>query len=736
MNLTRRKFLKVAAATGAAGMASTRIFSPLSANPDTPPDPPKYVNTFCELCFWNCGVIAKVSNGKVIKLEGNPLAIRNRGRLCGRGNAGLGLLYDPDRLKEPMINTGERGNPRWKTASWDEALGFTAEKMLRIKETYGPEAVSLISHGKGGSWWKHMLKAYGTENLSAPSFTQCRGSRDTGFTLTFGSGAGSPEYFDFRNSRFIVLIGSHFGENAHNALVQDLMDGISGGAKLVVLDPRLSNIASKADWWLPVKPATDIALMLAWMHVIINEELYDREYIAKYATGLKRLKEEVRENTPEWAAVETEIPARTIVEVARAMAREKPNVCIGAGRFNAWYGDDSQRSRAIALLNALMGSWGREGGYYFPAPGGVAGYPGTPSYPSTEKDELTGDFPYALPPTTTAIREATITGKPYPVKGWIAYGSNLLKTLPNSDETIKAINNLDLMVAVDVLPYEVINYSDVVLPECTYLERYDDLNLTRMKEFEVAIRQPAVKPLFKSKPSWWIVKELGKKLGLAEYFPWQDAKEYLKERCAQDRLNFHELQKRGVIRSPHRTSPFITAENQPSFDTDSGRIELYSEALKDEGYDPVPKFTKHAEPPEGYFRLIFGRSPLHTFSRTTNNFMLTDLRSENELWINTAKARELNLKHGEYVGLVNQDGVKAPTTIKVKVTERIRGDCVYMYHGFGVISSALTRANRKGISTDSLITSYKTEPLTGTLALRGNFVKIIKPDQAGSGEEV
>jgi len=204
------------------------------------------IPTFCELCFWNCGLIAKVENGKVVKIDGNPMSLRGRGRLCGRGNAALGALYDPDRLKNPMINTGKRGEPVWKQATWDEALTLIAGKMKGIKEKYGPESIALIYHGTGASFWKHLLHAYGSTLSAAPSFAQCRGPRDVGFYLTFGSDVGSPEYYDFSKSKYIVLFGSHLGENAHNSQVQDIMNGLADGAKMTVVDPRLSNIRLKS----------------------------------------------------------------------------------------------------------------------------------------------------------------------------------------------------------------------------------------------------------------------------------------------------------------------------------------------------------------------------------------------------------------------------------------------------------------------------------------------------------
>jgi len=726
--MSRRNFLKVTSVTGAGVAVTSALPDKVMSWAEAKDTEMQAVPTFCEICFWNCGLVAKVQNGKVVKLDGNPLSYRGRGRLCGRGNGGLGSLYDPDRIKTPLINTGKRGDPKWKQASWDDALGLVAEKLTAIKKQHGPEAVALFSHGTGGAFWKHLLKAYGSGNYTAPSFAQCRGPRDVGFTLTFGNEVGSPEFYDFSESRYIVLLGSHLGENAHNSQVQDLILGLERGAKLCVVDPRLSNVAAKADHWLAIKPATDLALLLAWIKVIVDEELYDAAYLKEYATGLPELKAAVAACTPQWAASETDIPAEKIVQVARELASRKPNVVVSGGRFSAWYGDDAQRSRAIALLNALLGSWGRPGGIYLPAGGGVPEYPGLPDYPAHRDDlpKLDGAYPFALNQTTTSIRQAAITGKPHAMKGWLVYGCNLLKTLPDKNETIKAINNLDLLVAIDILPADITDWADVVLPECTYLERHDTLSLGKFKEFEVAIRQPAVAPLFESKPSWWITKELANKLGLGTYFPWKDGEEYLRVRCQTGGINFAELQQKGVLTSKEKSAPYISAGKEPEFSTPSGKIELYSAQLADQGFDPVPTYTKHPQPPDGFFRLLFGRQPLHTFSRTTNNFLLDDLVPTNSLWVNTRTARSLGLVDGEQVRLVNENGVRSLTPLKVRHTQRLRPDALYTAHGFGVRAPGMTRAYNKGVGDEEMLGKYSIDPLMGGTGLRHNFVKIVK----------
>ncbi len=226
--------------------------------------------------------------------------------------------------------------------------------------------MALFSHGIGGTFLKHTMKAYGTPNLTAPSYAQCRGPRDVGFKLTFGEDVGSPERTDIRNARCLVLIGSHLGENMHNTQVQEFAEAIGAGARIIAVDPRFSVAASKADWYLPIKPGTDIALLLAWMNVLVSEELYDRDYVEAHGFGFEAFAAEVAPFTPEWAYTRDRHRAAVIRETAREMARHRPATLVHPGRHVTWYGDDAQRSRAIALLNALLGSWGRKGGFCVP----------------------------------------------------------------------------------------------------------------------------------------------------------------------------------------------------------------------------------------------------------------------------------------------------------------------------------------------------------------------------------
>ncbi len=729
-SLSRRRFLKITGATfGSAVAVSSLSLVVKGAKKVEEKSGGKTVKgiqkipTFCDICFWKCGAIAYVKDGKLWKITGNPEDPLSKGRLCPRGTGGIGAHYDDNRLKAPLLRKGKRGEEKFVKVTWDEALDFIAKKMKKIKSEYGPESMTLFSHGIGGAFLKHLMKAYGTPNITAPSFAQCRGPREIGFDLTYGDAIGSPERTDIKNTKCLVLIGSHLGENMHNTQVQEFAEAVQKGATIITVDPRFSVAASKAKYYLPIKPGTDIALLLAWMNVIVSEKLFDEKFIDKYAFGFEQFKYEISQYTPEWAYIQTTIDPDLIRESAREMARYKPATIIHPGRHTSWYGDDTQRSRAIALLNALMGNWGKKGGFYNPYNVSVPKY-SYPPYPKSEKgaaDNPHHKYPFAEgEKLSTGLRDATLTENPYPIKGWFVYATNLTQSLPNTQETIDAIQKLDLMVVVDVVPSEIAGWADVVLPESVYLERYDDLNTALFRQSFVSLRQPVVDSPDDQKPNWWIAKQLGKKLGLEKYFPWKDVEEYLDTRLKKVGLSLNELKKKGVIKG--EKEPIYLGENEePEFYTPSGKIEFYSLQLKEAGFDPVPKFNKPEEPPVGYFRLLFGRAPVHSFSKTQSNKYLSDLMSENEVWINADVAKRYGIKNGEFIKLKNQDGVIS-NKVKVKVTERIRTDCVYMVHGFGQRSKMYRKTFNKGASDSQLITKYKTDPIMGGTGMNVNFV--------------
>lgn len=725
--ISRRRFLKISGATVGVAAAGSGILKGTQLLDSSSPEQLKgtqKIPTFCDICFWKCGAIASVKDGKLWKVEGNPEDPLSHGRLCPRGTGGVGAHFDPDRLRTPLIRRKERGKEEWVEVTWDEALDYIAVRMQAIRKSSGPESVALFSHGIGGNFFKHTLKAFGTPNISAPSFAQCRGPRDVGFRLTFGEDVSSPERTDIANAQCLVLIGSHLGENMHNTQVQEFAEAIGKGASVIVVDPRFSVAAGKARYYLPIKPGTDLALLLSWMHIIVKEGLFDKEYVQRHGFGYEQFAASLASYTPAWAYTETGIEPELIVQTAREMARYRPATLVHPGRHVTWYGDDTQRSRAIALLNALLGSWGRKGGFYTPVSMDVPTYP-YPDYPKPAREKVDNPdrrYPFAHETITTGIREATLTGKPYPVKGWFVYATNLLHALPNEEETIRAMQNLDLLVVIDVVPSEIAGWADVVLPESVYLERHDDLNVEWFREPFIALRQPVVESPHDQKPGWWMAKRLAEKLGLGHFYPWKTIEEYFGQRLNAAGYSLDDLKKHGIIRGAKQ--PIYFDEGVPAeFPTPSGKIEFYSLQLAKAGFDPVPRYTRPAAGPPGSFRLLYGRSPVHSFSRTQSNRILSDMMDENEVWINADVARRYGLKSGEYVRLVNQDNIIS-NRVKVKATERIRPECVYMVHGFGHTAKGLRHPFMKGASDAQLLTRYAVDPLMGGTGTNVNFVTI------------
>ncbi len=758
LTISRRSFLRSALAGGGGlALAGARLRDAAAAGLERAGLPVPWFRqgkiettyNYCDICPWRCGIVVQSVNGRVHKIEGNPADPKSRGKLCARGQGGVSFMYDPDRLRAPMIRTGERGEGKFKEVTWQEALDYTAEKLNAIAAEHGPESVAILGHTSGDFWFTdYFAQAWGTPNAAKPSSSLCTSPREEAAKLTYGLAIGGHEPVDWDAIECIVLVGSHIGEDSRNTVMQDFANAYARGAEVIVVDPRFSTVAAKSNHWLPIKPATDTALLLAWMNVIIGEGLYDKEYVEQWAIGFDELAAHVQEFTPEWAAEITELSAEQIRTTARTMAAKGPRAAIVPGRHTTWYGNDSQRMRAIYMVNALLGAYGREGGIYFSKSPYIEAYPHPPftvagssggcsAEPGQESDTL------PLGPTgkaradgvrvrfhrgataTQELIEPMITGDPYFIKGLIAYGVNLLNTVPSVPRTLEAIKKLDFFLAVDVLPQEHIAWADVVFPEASYLERYDELWTVAHKTPYIAMREPAADPLYDTKPAWWMVRELGLRMGLEKFFKWETIEEYLNERLMSIGSSLDKLRENNGVLIQKGKAFLADFGDASPFPTPSGKIELYSETLAVLGEDPMPRYTPVEEPPDGSFRLLYGRHPVHTFAKTQNTPALHEVYPENELWLNADAAAKQGVRNGEYVWLENQDGVR-DGPIKVMATERIRPDAVYMVHGFGQNAPGLTRAHGRGASDNRLITRYALDKISGGAGMRVNFVRIVK----------
>lgn len=375
--MTRRTFLKSSAVGASALLFAESAIRSLSEGlssrgvpvPWYRKDNLRTTYNYCDICPWRCGIIVKSAGNRVYKIDGNPKDPKSRGRLCARGQAGVSFTNDPDRLKEPLIRIGERGEGKFKTASWEQALDFSAQKLKALKDKYGPEALAVFGHTSGDFWFTdYFAQAFGSVNSAKPSVSMCTSPREEAATITFGRTIGNHEPVDWDKTNCIALLGTHIGEDARNTMMQDLANARARGAKLIVVDPRYSSAAMKADYWLPIKPGTDTALLLAWMNVLVGEKLYDANFVQRWTVGFEKLAEHVKPFTPEWAEKITDIAAEKIRATARELGRNRPQAVIVPGRHVVWYGNDTQRMRAEYIILGLLGSLGRPGGLYFNKP--------------------------------------------------------------------------------------------------------------------------------------------------------------------------------------------------------------------------------------------------------------------------------------------------------------------------------------------------------------------------------
>ena len=748
MNLTRRKFLQ-AATIAAASVPLSKVVARAEDDPGIakapliPPGSFKDTKTVtggvCEMCFWRCQLVGKVRDDRLLKLEGNPKSIDNGQALCARGNAGVKLVYDPDRLKYPMKNVGERGKPKWQKISWQEALDTCAAKLQSTVDKYGAKGIGVWYHGASAHYPTAFFEFLGVPNMYEPAFYQCRGQTAMAMMQTLGFVPN--EDVDMANSKAMLLIGSHIGENIHLSHVKNFIKGLQNGSKLVVVDPRFSASAAKADIWVKIKPATDTAFLLGMMNYMIQKGIYNKPFVDKYCMGFKQLTEHVSEWTLQKTAAECDIPASQIKEVAELLAKNAPNVSIHPGRHACWYGDDFQRVRANACLTGLLGA--------MDCPGGVLRInrmsTGHVHWPEVEHDEdpeefalaeMEEKFPFRPPGTPPdMIRDAMITGKPYPIKSLVVWGTNSIKTMPQQEKTIKAIKDMDFVMVTDVSPTDVTMWADILLPEACYLERYDHIekgtqwNQSEKPQQFIAARMPLIEPMFERKDPVWIINQLATRMGFGKDIPVKNQEEYVDHMLEEADLSIAKLRALDGIYIQDGKSPYLKPGEEPTFATDSGKIEFFSEALEDEDFSPLPAYLKAEQPPKGFARLIYGRSPVQTFNRSNNNMWLAHEMPENPMWINDKSAKAMGLKDGDRIYLENQDGKRSVGSTIVKVTPGIRKDVIFIAHGYGTYNPAMTVGYDKGIDDNSLNTKAKIEGETGVCGMRINFVRVVKDNK-------
>ncbi len=680
----------------------------------------KVVPGVCIVCPWHCPTEVFVRGNEVVYVRGNENAPNTTTR-CVKGIASLHLTKDRDRLLDPM-KKDKNGN--FKKVSWDDAYSFIAEKLIDIKAKYGPEAVAYLWHLDSNEMFSFHLftQLYGTPNWTGHG-AACDQSRRLAGMMTYGHPLPTKDY---ENSRFIMLWGEDpLGPNQSLHENRELVEVIKRKAKLVIVDPYRNRAAEKADLWLPINPGTDGALALAMAHRIIETGAYDAEFCENYVYGLDAFAEHVREKgyTPQWAEGITGIDAKTIIDLADEFARTKPAVMDGLkGIVN--YTNGFQALRTIFILNAITGNIDGPGNLILKEAGPLwvpiqipeeeIAVPERPILSAAMGYPLAPDIPSQLFP------KAVLEGDPYPLKALFFHIVNPAQSDPNTSLFRKMMAELELSVTIDIYMSETAQLSDIVLPEASFYERAE-VRESLWSGPQVIMSQPAIPCMGNSKPLYEIMKGLAEKMGYGRYFEWDTWEDWAKNVVSFLPVSFEELKEKGVWHGELRYHKY----REEGFQTSTDRIEIYSETLAENGYDPMPVYEEdqRVKPDSEYpFQLINAKMQYHCGTHTQNNPYLMEIEGENWAELSTQDAGELAVSDGDKVELASPIG---KVTISVRVKEGLKPGIVRVVHGHGFGRTMGTVAMGKGSHVNQIFDSI-VNPVSGGIGYNECKVSIRK----------
>jgi anaerobic selenocysteine-containing dehydrogenase len=625
----------------------------------------KVVRTVCSTCYCGCGVYAHVKDGRVIKLEGDSEHPNSRGELCPKGLSGMELLYHPDRLNFPLKRVGRRGEGKWQKISWDEALGTIADRLKAIKGQYGPEALCIAT---GAGLYANMgiigyfAHLFGTPNISGsgnicflPAAIAAQGT--IGHTIALFANEMISD--DALETKCLLLWGANPRYSYPYPIGEGIFKAKKAGMKLIVVDPRPTDYAQIADLWLQIKPATDDALALGMIHVLIHEELYDREFVEEWTYGFEEVKRHVQPYTPEKVARMTWVPEEKIITAARMFAGTRPScICQRVAidqNLNA-----VQTSRAILILRSLLGEdFDVKGGNLLPGEKNIVGeFPhwkmaaklprevtakriGAEDIPLSSGADA--EFTFVHP---SLLAKAIATGRPYKIRALITSAHNQM--LSDTDTTMieEGLKNLDFSVIMEQFMTPTAELYDMVLPATSWLEN-DGLRGHPGYPYVTPISHKAVEPLYDRWSDLKFFIELAGRMNLG--IPWASPEEYLDFRLKDAGLRFKDLEGVTFLTKPKEYRRYLNGTFE--FNTKSKKVELYSTWLKRYGFDPLP-FPKSPPDttPEFPYILIGGSKKLayiHSSGRQIAS--LRKLAPDPIIQMNPQTAKDLGIKRGDRV---------------------------------------------------------------------------------------
>ncbi len=700
--VTRRGFLKVAGTGLTAVSLGNALLDFRTWEEESQAAPVEVIPTQCNGCGNRCGILAHVKSGRIWKIEGNPEANGNLGLICPKGHGYVHELYNPHRLKGPLKRVGNRFEP----ISWEQAYQEIGQKINLILMESGPQSIFWVNYPQSNNLYALRLM----HTLGSPHYfthgSTCYTARNAGWRMT----VGELPSVDLSNSKYILMVGRNPAGGIDLAQVKKIVEAKEKGAKIVVVDPRHSETAILADEWLPIRPGTDLALLLAMINVMVKEELYDKEFVKQKTVGFQQLEDEIINYPPEWAERVCEIPAKTITRITREMAQAKPKVLLHRGyhgAFGSQYLNSFQTVRALAITNSLLGNINREGGTYFPKSAKLGEL--QPKHPAPELPKIAkldgtgvpGRYPLGSygDGITHAIPELALRGE---LKAGFVYHNNPLRTNPNPKRVIAGYKKLELLVVIDTVLSETASIAHYVLPESFYLERTEAVDTKHSgKKAQVSIQQQVVKPLYNTRPGTQIIIELAKHLGVGRYFDFNidDANRL---RLQPFGVALGELEKKGVL--------FVGEEWKEGFDklgTPSGKVEIYSKALEELGFPAIPRWEEPLVSPDPKdihsFRLLHGKQAIHTHSMTANQPYLMEISRYYgmvKVWMNSERGRALGLEDGDEVEIESKTG---KGRMRVRLTEGIHPSAVWLPSGYGIFSKNLKNGYGVGLSYNDFV---------------------------------
>ncbi len=613
-------------------------------------------------CPDTCAMQVTVENGVAVKVEGAKDHPFTAGALCTKVARYLERTYSKDRLLFPLRRAGAKGKGEFKRISWDEALDTTAAKFKAIA---ADDPQGILPYDYAGTmgyvqWHSMGRRFFNRIGASRLDRTICSSAGKAGMKITLGGSFGmDPERFD--EAKLILIWGSNpIVSNLH--LWSRVQEAKRRGAKLIAIDPYRSLTAEKCHEHLALLPGTDAALALAMMHVIIGEDLYDRDYVEKYTLGFERLRERVKEYPPEKVAKITGLRAEKIVALAREYAGTRP----AAIRLN--YGLQRHAGGGMAVRNilclpALTGDWRHPAGGAVLSTGGFFGM----NQAKLERPDLLGKAKYPDPRTINmvAIGDALLEANP-PISALYVYNSNPVAVAPDSGKVVRGFSREDLFTVVhEQFLTDTCDYADIVLPATTQLEHYDVH--TAYGHLYVMANSPAIEPLGESLPNSEVFRRLAARMGFTEDC-FRDSDEDICRQALESSsprmqgIEWESLKEKGWQRLavPGRFAPFA----EGNFGTPSGKCEFYSETAKGMGMDPLPSFIAPRESAQSNPALA-AKYPLAIISPPNRHFLNSSFANlpfaiaeagEPSLDIHPADAGTRGISGGDTVRIFNDRG--------------------------------------------------------------------------------